>query len=209
MWYNSKHPTVFYFYPFSCSHMNSRVQIQGLLIIYCHWKICFGWFPSVWACWLWSTHLCISCVHAGPTPVKAAIGGASCDHDSFTKGPHLITPKSGHVDTQEEQLFAATVGNQIWTTRHITNHSQIPTALHSHEQDFQSSVLTPKRFLPTCCQSWSNKPVYALNTIGTLDIPDRRGYRQVITAITASYYIPSTFKMLCGLSRLPVRLHTC
>lgn len=36
-----------------------KVQIQALLIIYRHWKICFGRFPSVWPCRLWSTHLCI------------------------------------------------------------------------------------------------------------------------------------------------------
>ncbi|KAI4825763.1 hypothetical protein KUCAC02_021433, partial [Chaenocephalus aceratus] len=45
------------------------------------------------------------CIRAGPTSVRAVIRGAGCNHDSFTKGPHLITPKSGHLDTQEDRLL--------------------------------------------------------------------------------------------------------
>lgn len=45
------------------------------------------------------------CEHNAPTPIKAVIREAGCDDDSFRKGPHLIIPKAGHMDTQEVRLL--------------------------------------------------------------------------------------------------------
>lgn len=125
------------------------------------------------------------CVHAGPTP---CIRGAGCDDDSFTKGPHLITPKSGHVDTQEVRLLCSGSGQSDLS--HASHHKPLSDP---HGSPFTwtwfsiFSAYTKEISAHLVCQSESNKPVYALNTVGTLDIPDRHGCRQVITAITASY----------------------
>jgi len=126
-------------------------------------------------------------VDVGPVPVKAVMRGAGCHDDPFIKGPHLITLESGHMDTQEKRLL---YGGRMWSDlSHTSNHKPLsdPHGSSFTWTGFQSSVLRPKRFPPTRCQSWPNKPVYVLNTVGTLNIPDRRYHRQVITAITSSY----------------------
>lgn len=91
------------------------------------------------------------CMHAGPTSVKAVIRGAGCDDDSFTKGPHLITPKSGHMDTQEKRRLYSGSGRSDLS--HASHHKPLcdPHGSPFTWNGFQSSVLTPKRFPPTWC----------------------------------------------------------
>lgn len=92
-------------------------------------------------------------VHNTPSPRQSCHGRSwLCDDDSFIKEPHLITLKSGHMDTQEERLLYGS--RRIPAPRPITNHSSVPTALHSREQDFnlyKLQVLTTKRFASTWC----------------------------------------------------------
>lgn len=67
------------------------------------------------------------------------------DDDSFTNGPHLINPKSGHMDTREERL-----PHGEWSDQ---SHKPLsdPHGFPFTWAGFQSSVLTPKRFTPTWC----------------------------------------------------------
>ena len=141
------------------------------------------------------------CIRAGSTSVGAVIRGAGCNHDSFTKGPHLITPKSGHLDTQEDRLLDSSRSELRVASRttlrspRLSFHANRISIFSTHTEEISAHLV---------CQSWPNKPVYVLNTVGTLGIPDRHCHRQVITAITASYYISSYVKMLSSLlSRLP------
>lgn len=87
-----------------------------------------------------------------------------------SKGPHLINPKLGHVDTKGG---VAAVQWMIRSEPRITkraNRSPQVFLLFSRA-GFQSSVLTPGRFYThLVCQSWPEKPVYVLNTSGTPDI---------------------------------------
>lgn len=128
-----------------------ELKIWAFLIIYCHWEGCFSWLPTVWPRWLWSTHLCIRARMLDQLPSKLSSEEAGCIDDSFTKGSHLITPKSGHMDTQEERLFRSGSGRSDLS--HASHHKPLS---HPHGSPFtwagfQSSVLTPKRFPPTWC----------------------------------------------------------
>ncbi|CAB1439999.1 unnamed protein product [Pleuronectes platessa] len=95
-------------------------------------------------------------VHNAAAPIKTVIRGAGCGDDSFTKGPHLITPKSGHTDTQEQRLLYGGSGPSDFRATSGTSQTALrfPTALRSREQDFNRHtfpVLPPKGFLPTWC----------------------------------------------------------
>lgn len=166
-----------------------ELKIQAFLIMYCHWGRCFGWLPTVLPRWLWSTHLCLRACGAGPTPVKAVTRGVSGGDDSFTKGPHLITPKSGHMDTQEERLLCSGSASIRSEPRAVTSQTTLGSPrLSSHVSRISIfSAHTAEISTHLVCQSRPNKPVYVLSTVGTLDIPDRHCHGQVITAITASY----------------------
>lgn len=129
-----------------------------------------------------------SCVDAGPTTVKAVIRGAGWDDDSFIKGPHLIIPKSGHMDTQEERLLYS--GSWRSDLSHASHHKPFPYPEGSPFTWTGYKIFdayTEEISAHLVCQSRPVKPVYVLNTVGTLDIPDRHCHRPVITAISASY----------------------
>lgn len=105
--------------------------------------------------------------------------------DSFIRGPHLITPKSGHVDTREEQLLFQRHSDLSCITSQTTLRCP-PLPVHMNRISIFLAH-TEEIYTHLVCQSWPIKPVYVLNTVGTLNIPDRHRHRRLITAITASY----------------------
>lgn len=128
-----------------------ELKIQAFLIIYCHWERCFGRLPTVWPRCLWSTHLCIRVCTLDQLPSKLSSEEAGCNDDSFTNGPHLITPKSGHTDTQGERLLCGGSGRSDLS--HAPHHKPLsdPHGSPFTWAGFQSSALTAKRFQPTWC----------------------------------------------------------
>lgn len=120
-----------------------ELKIQAFLIIYCHWERCFGWLPTVWPCWLWSTHLCVLCVHAVLTPVKAVKGGSRLrwwfihKRASFNYSQIRSHGYPGGASALQRQ----------WAIRS----ELLVTSQTLTWAGFQSAALTPKRFPPTWC----------------------------------------------------------
>lgn len=129
-------------------------------------------------------------VHNTPSPRQSCHGRSwLCDDDSFIKEPHLITLKSGHMDTQEERAAVEQPSHLSPTSHHkplFSPHGS-PFTWTGFQSLQASSAHNKEICIHLVCHSRPNKPVYVLNTAGTLDIPDRHRHRRVITAITAPY----------------------
>lgn len=123
-------------------------------------------------------------VHTGPIPFRAVMWKAGYDDDSFIKDSHLITPKSGRMNTQEKRLFCSGGGRS--DLRHIKSQTTLRSPRLSIHVNRISIFTAHTKEISTqmVCQRWPNKPVYVLNAMGTFDIPHRHCHRQVITAIT-------------------------
>lgn len=127
-------------------------------------------------------------MHTGPLPVKAVRRDPGCHNDSFIKGPHLIISKSGHIDAQEMCLLYS---NSMRSDLSHTSNHKLPLRspwCFAHVNGI-SVFSAQSKAISThlVCQSWSNKSVYTLNTMGSFDIPDRHRHRQVITPIAPFY----------------------
>lgn len=113
------------------------------------------------------------------------------DDDSFTNGPHLINPKSGHMDTLEERLLYGEWSEQSHTSQTTLRSPRL--SIHVSRISIFSAY-TKEIYAHLVCQSWPDKPVYVLNTAGTLDIPASHCHRQVKTEISASTKSPALLK---------------
>lgn len=128
-----------------------ELKIQAFLIIYCHWEM--FWLASHVATPVLKHSPILLYVHTGPIPFRAVMWKAGYDEDSFIKDSHLITPKSGRMNTQEKRLFCSGGGRS--DLRHTSNHKPLsgPRGSPFTWTGFQSSLLTPKRFPPRWCVS--------------------------------------------------------
>lgn len=166
-----------------------ELKIQAFLIIYCHWERCFGRLPVVSLSRLWSTHLSIyACAHTWNSSCQSCHGRSRLRrwfiHKRLSFNYSQIRSHGypgGPAALQRLWAIASEPRVESQTAR-----GSPQLSLHVNGISI-SSARTKEISTHPACQSLPNKPVYVLNTVGTLGIPDRHCYRQVITAITPSY----------------------
>lgn len=145
-----------------------ELKIQAFLIIYCHWERCFGRLPMVWPRWLWSTHLCI-CVC---TPSNSR---QSCHQRTGLRWWFIHKRASFNYSQIKSHGYpggAAALQRQ-WAIRsepRVTSQTTLrfPRLFIHVNRISIFSARTKEISAHLVCHSWPNKPVYVLNTAGTL-----------------------------------------
>lgn len=162
-----------------------ELKIQAFLIIHRHSERWFGRVPTMWLRWLWSTHLCFcrctlnrffsepSCrlhrwfIHKRLSFNYSQIRSHRCPGGAAALQWQWAIRSETHIKSQ------AALGSP-----RLSIHVNRISILSAHTKEISAQMV---------CQYRPNKPVYVLNTVGTLDVPRRHRHRQVITAITPSY----------------------
>lgn len=111
-----------------------QLKIQAFLIIYCHWGRCFAWFLSVCSRWLWNTHQCIGVCMLDrlPSSLSSEEQTAMMIHSQKASFNYSQIRSRGHPGGAAALQWQWAIRSEL----HITNHSEIPTALDSREEDF-------------------------------------------------------------------------